>query len=585
MSSLVRKSSHFAPKVKKRPILKQLVSSATPPATQAAETPEPKGDAQTIHEGDPTTVIASTLSPPNTQATKPSENDKAPAEEDIDPIKKIANAIENDSGAEDYGDNDIFKQKNFNIVKQKRRFLVASHRRLSGLGNFRRGSVTAVAGPTDTAEQEVAAPVTIAIPVTKPPKKRRQSAYTRAAKIQRPSVIAPPEDLGQEKQREENGPVVPAEKAKAPEPSVKIDYTTDIVVGICPKTNKLRKFRTSEEVQGHKDLPVAPPDILTTVTDIRQIPKSIDVGDEELFSRIHILTDELSLAELCKPTVPIGDRTENFNKARRALVKIAARRDERRVARMLAREKKISYEKALLIAQGYNSLNDGPKNFDYSTPPIPEEKTSVALQIVGGKLQIDQESTVFTRNPAANNENRQIEIVNSFENPITSSSYTKVTYTEAWRQDEVIQLYKALSTWGTNFTFISQLFPHRTRRQVKRKFAAEEKKNPQLVELALKRKLPLSIEDYKQALPTGEKLKTMDDYHKAMEEVRNDHQTLIEEIQVGREKAMKEDLERKENMARGARGLTKREITQNLKKNEVVIGTVDDFKHPRDIHT
>lgn len=582
MSSLVRKSSHFTPKVKKRPIRKASVG-ATPPATQATDTEtrpvEPSVEAL-APESAPSGKLAS---PPATQ--KDSETLEIPhvqGAEDIDPTQKTEPAVEEHSDHEDYGDNDIFKQPFFKEEQKRRRSSVASHRRLSGLGGFRQGSVSGTPGPAETESE--AAPVNIAIPVTKPSKKRRHSSISKASKVHRPSIIAPPEDLLQEEQNEDDGATAVKPQVKVSKPAIHFLSTADVTIGICPKTNKLRKFRTSENVVGYDELPVAPADLITTVTDIKQIPKYIDLGDEELFSQVHVLADDLSLAELCKPTIKIGTTTSNFKKARQALVKIAARRDERRSARIMAREKKIPYEKALQMIQGDLSAEDIKKP-DFTEEPTEsnEPGTGIQMTIVGGKLQLDQDSTVLSRNPAANSHNREVEIENSFENPITSSSYTKVTHTDAWTQDEVIQLYKALSTWGTNFTFISQLFPYRTRRQVKRKFAAEEKKNPQLVELALKRKLPLDIEDYKQALPTGERLKTIDDYKKEMEKVQKEHQKIIEEIQIGRERAMLEDKQKKENMSRGPGGLTKREINRNLRRNEVVLGSVDDFKHIRNI--
>lgn len=591
MSSVVRKGSHFAPKIKKRPIRKQS-ATATPPSTQKVEASQAKQDtasptqAKFSEATTPKTPVINDLTPPPTQILSPgSSKQEAPSEStvshevNLDTTDKAEPAVEDSSEEEDYGDNDIFKKPFLSEEKTRRRSSVASHRRLSGLGNFR-GSVSSTPGPPD-AEQDTSSPVNIAVPVTKPSKKRRQSSSSRA-RLPRSSIVAPPEDSLREEQDEDDTEDVAAPEIKKMKAPVKVTFTTDVTVGICPVTNKLRKFRTSESVVGYDHLPIAPPDLITTVTDLKQIPKNIDLSDEKLFSKIHVSAENLSLAELCKPTIRIGTTTENFNKARQALVKIAARRDERRSARLLAREKKISYDKALQMVQGDLPPEDGPKKLDLLGEPEDEETsgTAVQLSLVGGKLQVDQESTVLTRNPTANNNNREVEIENPFENPITSRSYTRVAHTDAWTHEEMVQLYRALSTWGANFTFISQLFPHRTRRQVKRKFAAEEKKNPQLVELALRRKLPLNIEEYTNALPQGEKLKSLEDFHKEMEKVQQEHQKLMEEIQVGRERAIKEDMERKEHMGRGIGGISKREEKQNLRRNEIVVGTVDDIKRP-----
>lgn len=586
MSSVVRKSSHFTPKVKKRPLRKSSIS-ATPPSTQAGEAPAskqvfPPEETQDIEDVGPKSTIPAELTPPPTQDDRCNSISVSSAQVDGSDGSNNAEKgqhflpVDANSDEEDYGDNDIFK-KPFMEERQRRRSSVASHRRLSGLGNFKR-SISAAPGPPGT-EWGAVSPVSIAVPVSKPSKKRRQSISSKTSKVPRNSIMGEPENsLLQELGNDGNKDAIRV-KAESNRSVRRVDFSSDVTVGICPVTNKLRKFRTSENAKGYNHLPVAPPDLVTTVTDIKQIPKKIDISDEVLFSKIHVLTENLSLAELCKPTIKIGTTTENFNKARQALVKIAARREERRVARIMAREKKISYEKALKMVQGDLLPQDGPQKLDFLGLPEDEETsgTTVQLSLVGGKLQVYQESTVLTRNPTTSNRNREVEIENPFENPVLSSSYTKVTHTDAWRHDEMVQLYKALSTWGTNFTFISQLFPHRTRRQVKRKFAAEEKKNPQLVELALRRKLPLNIDDYVNALPEGESLKSIDDFQKEMEKVQKEHQKLIEEIKLGRERAMKEDLEKKEHMIREIGGDSKREEKQNLRRSEVVIGTVDDI--------
>lgn len=50
---------------------------------------------------------------------------------------------------------------------------------------------------------------------------------------------------------------------------------------------------------------------------------------------------------------------------------------------------------------------------------------------------------------------------------------------------------QSLAQYGTDFSFISQMFPKRTRRQVKSKFKREEKENQYLVDAALRKKIPI----------------------------------------------------------------------------------------------
>ena len=53
--------------------------------------------------------------------------------------------------------------------------------------------------------------------------------------------------------------------------------------------------------------------------------------------------------------------------------------------------------------------------------------------------------------------------------------------------------------WGTDFTMLAQLFPGRSRRELRNKFKLEERKNRVKVDLAIERRLPTSVEDYSMA--------------------------------------------------------------------------------------
>jgi hypothetical protein len=52
---------------------------------------------------------------------------------------------------------------------------------------------------------------------------------------------------------------------------------------------------------------------------------------------------------------------------------------------------------------------------------------------------------------------------------------------------------QALQRYGTDFTLINQLFPHRTRRELHAKFKKEEKMFPKRIEAALNFRKPLGF--------------------------------------------------------------------------------------------
>lgn len=601
MSSVVKKTSHFTPKVKRRAVRGS--AAPTPPATQTDSAVHPS-PAQTQR------LSLSDQTPPATQHTPP-QHVQAPAQlpspaskytiataapvrksaddDDVDPFEKLPQHVpelaidEGDSDHDEYGENDIFKQPMPAEPGARRRSSVAGHRRLSGIGAIRRGSVSLTPGGSAAPEGEdtLRSPFLIGIPLGKPAKKRSLST-ARSAKRSRGVSVA--QEIPNEK--DEQGEDEPGTRdGRTVQPPAATPHK-DIVVGIDPYTGKLRKYRALADVVGYRDLPVAPENLVTTITSISQLPRKIAKQDEKFFAMVGVASEELTMSDLCKPTIQIGSISEKFDMAEEAKKKIAAKRDERRMARRMARNKRILYDEALFALQ---EKSETPKPAAEEEEPEPEFKdqptNSFQLNIVGGKFHLNPESTVVTRGQLGGGGNREVEIENPFENPVTSSSYTKLAHTDAWTTEELVQLYNALSTWGTDFTFIAQLFPYRSRRQVKRKFILEEKRNPELVELALRRKLPPNIEAYCSSVSTSTTFKTVAEFNAEMEELRKDHDRHLEEINTERERAIKEDLEasrkREIEIRTGSKPMTKAEKIRELRKNETVVGSVDDIKRER----
>lgn len=619
MSSIVKKSSHFVPKVKKRVPRNNKAAQLTPPTTQdTGASPDPtqitQPDEAPISTPPTTQVPGGRTDLSKYEIATPSAKDTEEQEDEADLIdpkdtSRVANeqAIQDeDSDGHEYGDNDIFKKtlaENQELQKTQRRRSSVASRRLSGIFN-RSGSVSTPGSVGPDGEEAQAAPVKIGIPTAKPSKRSRLS-ISRASKRQRSTAAVPDQTLVEE---DETASVAAKENGKSDEGTKLLG--PDFVVGLDPATNKFVKYRAHEGVDG--TLPVAPADLVTTVTDIRQLPRKIKAKDEALFALLSVLADDMTMAELCKPLVPIGSVSSNFQEAESAKKKLSEKKDIRRRARERAREKRISYEKALeeVLNEKTPAENEETPAENEETPaenetsPTEKEKTpaekekpqaepevektpttnALGLQIVDGNISVNTETTIRSHNQVFGKGDRQVEYDNSYLNPITSNSYTKLGYTDAWTSDELTQFYNALSTWGTDFTFIAQLFPYRNRRQIKRKFTLEEKKRPELVELALRRQLPPNIEAYCAAAADGKNFKTLKQFDEEIQQLRDDHEKHINEIQSEREKAIKEDLEasrkREMELRTGSRIMTRAERERELRKNEVVVGTVDDTKKP-----
>ncbi|GEQ72512.1 hypothetical protein JCM33374_g6199 [Metschnikowia sp. JCM 33374] len=648
MSSIVKKSSHFTPKLKKRVVRKE--SPATPPASQVPD--NAKAETTTNNEGE------AQISPPATQvsaeeqktAPKNAQNNAQPAQNTqpmptpqssqnpllsysistklspgpsrkdetepiVDPKSKVSESAVRESSSEadseneeDYGNNDIFKQPLIKEQYARRRSSIVSHRRLSGINANRRNSSISIpgtpgAGPSD-ADHVREAPVTIGVPSGKTVKKRRASSVSRQGrKVTRASVISipPVTDTLKEEQDEADTETDAASVSTttkltakdAPASSthkspVKSTGGEDYIVGLDPKTRKFRKFKTSDEV--FSDLPVAPPNLITSISSVRELPRRVKKEDEDLFSRVSVSTESISMADLCKPMIQIGSKSEMFELAETAKEKLLKKKDERRTARETARRLRIPYKRALreLQSDQIDPDDDRPKNLDFKQMEREQAQSTSTLKlaVVEGQIQVDQESVIRGRGLAPNSENRKVELENPFENPITANTYSRSVHTDPWTKEEVIELYKALSTWGTDFTFIAQLFPYRTRRQIKNKFTLEEKHNPQLVELALRRKLPADLEDFCASAFSVKSLKSVDEFNREMADLKKDHESHMREINAEREKAIKEDLEfnrkREIEIRTGSKPMTKAERSRMIRQNEVVVGEIEDVKRTRE---
>jgi transcription factor TFIIIB component B'' len=65
---------------------------------------------------------------------------------------------------------------------------------------------------------------------------------------------------------------------------------------------------------------------------------------------------------------------------------------------------------------------------------------------------------------------------------------------DPWSEDETDRFYEALKNWGTDFMIISQLFPPKTRAQIKKKFNREERLDAERINAALLGKDPVRMD-------------------------------------------------------------------------------------------
>ncbi|KAK6458905.1 uncharacterized protein RJT20DRAFT_124019 [Scheffersomyces xylosifermentans] len=684
MSSIVRKSTHFAPKIKKKPIKRKVgkaSSPLTPPATQVGKvgaiddsSREGDKDNDESQPGADITTPGSTQKQPessqiipintpessqipkdNNKLTSVSASDSRPSfsftitespkktsplkdaeEEDVDPkdtsrkvgtiphsVDEISTQPIEDSDKEnsEVSDDEVFTLPVESTIS--RRQSSVAQRRLSGITpttiRSRSGSISFKPSQVSELDSQKT-PGRIGIPEATVPVKRRRSSVqkpsdkrmsirasiaiskSQALSAREPSPV-PEVETEVEKENSKDG----EEEETKSKPN-----NNEFVVGVDPQTNRLRKFRLrahdvgvqdtivkkieepssslsiesgSKTTKEHEVIPVAPKILSSTIADMSQLPKMVKDEDVDLFADVEFDVSKITMADLCKPSLPVGKVSSNFEKVRAAEELIKSRREQRSQDRQTAREEKVSLDVVEARREKENPTETG-KKVQNLLEGDDEPVSSLGLQLnltSEGVIQLDTDSTVVSRHLRTDNSGMVREEDNPFMHPITSSTYSKRRHTDRWTADELRQFYQALSTFGTDFSLIAQLFPYRTRKQIKMKFNLEEKKFPEIVEMALRRKLPADFDQYCE--DTKQTIESLEYYNEKLKQVRVEHEDHMAVIAEERERALKEDAEasrrREIEIRTGSKPMTRAEKVKELRKNEMVVGSIEDVKKQR----
>ncbi|GAV53615.1 hypothetical protein ZYGR_0AK01170 [Zygosaccharomyces rouxii] len=323
-----------------------------------------------------------------------------------------------------------------------------------------------------------------------------------------------------------------------------------------------------------------------TIRSLKEIPKDIQDADSE---RYMIDEQEFTMAELCKPKLPIGTPSENFERAKLAGKIKFQKRQTRRQLRKRAREefkslKSLNREEEERELEGRKEARE--KLLETEVPEFTQSQSALQLKMgQDGKMIVDEDSTVVDRHRNATFENRQKERVdeNPFENLYNSGTYGRNVYTDPWTTEELIKLYKSLSMWGTDFNLIAQLFPYRTRKQIKAKFINEERKHPVIVELALRSRLPADFDQY--CLDTKKEIGTVNEFNEKLDQIKARHEEEMKEIEAAKANAKEEDSKNVKNVGvvgKKSSGGFRTDELKAYRKTEVVLGTIDDVRRKKE---
>ncbi|CCU82738.1 ranscription factor TFIIIB component [Blumeria hordei DH14] len=110
------------------------------------------------------------------------------------------------------------------------------------------------------------------------------------------------------------------------------------------------------------------------------------------------------------------------------------------------------------------------------------------MRIVDGQIVTDEQSLQIDRHERArinNNDEEELIEENDFTRIVSSNNYLRRERSQHWDLPGNELFWKGLRMFGTDFEMIANMFPNRSRRQIKLKFNAEERANPRKVNRVL----------------------------------------------------------------------------------------------------
>ncbi|KAL7030808.1 hypothetical protein ACKWTF_006795 [Chironomus riparius] len=213
-----------------------------------------------------------------------------------------------------------------------------------------------------------------------------------------------------------------------------------------------------------------------------------------------------------------------------------------------------------------------PKKIDLTMdlPPItpPPIETSSAIAVPQLKLNADGELVLDEASLVVENEEQKknrillanTNVVYHDELSGTYGYYKRQQRTKEWPQEETIKFYRCLNTVGTDFSLMLNLFPNRSRRDLKLKFKKEEKNNPNLVDKALLNHNTFDIEELQRELDEENEIRRKEAESKSSE---------VKEL-------VKRKILKKQEAKNKSRQQDKAKIEKILSDGDLVLNSVDN---------
>lgn len=154
-----------------------------------------------------------------------------------------------------------------------------------------------------------------------------------------------------------------------------------------------------------------------------------------------------------------------------------------------------------------NKSNMKPKNSDSKVQELPAEVLTPSPAIAvpqlrlndHGEMVLDETSLVIESEQQKQNRNALAASNVVYDDDLSGNYgyYKRQQRTKEWPQEETVKFYRCLNTVGTDFSLMLNLFPNRSRRDLKLKFKKEEKNNPQLIDKALLKHSTFDLDELK----------------------------------------------------------------------------------------
>lgn len=285
---------------------------------------------------------------------------------------------------------------------------------------------------------------------------------------------------------------------------------------------------------------------------------------------VEILPNVMKMSELCKD-LKTGKKSK--------------REVELRRLEQVELESKQKAQGEAASTTGTPMKSQAPEGEQSSEPPKPA--AGPVMRIVNGEIVLDTASLEVDRHADAARDAGDLEDVveNQLTRKVNQATYGKRSKTESWDEEMTDLFYRGLRMFGTDFMVISNMFPGRSRRQIKLKFNNEERRDPQRIkDTLLGPREVIDIEEY--SAMTNQ---TYDD-PKLIQQELDEEKRVIEE-QHEKEKLLHEEMMRNptgaggEEDSKGDKGKGAAKSKRNSKKaakntgggTEEVLGSIDEI--------